>query len=373
MGCACRIGVRWSPILATPGLTQRDKYLTFHDTMTDSVRAAGLRGFDVLVRSLGGDPGAMLRRQRLPADLLRDEESLLPVVKLVRLLEAAARALDCPDFGMRLAQAQDIGILGPVAVAIQNSPTLGEALKIASRYLFVHNQGLSITLFTDGRAGAGLAELRYEMLTTHLPAARQSVELMICGGHRFLGLLGGDRYRLEAAYLPHAPLATQSTYRHAFGITPRFSQSTASLILPQSLFDAALPQANATLRGLATHYLESNFDAPRQSILARVRLALGRTMGTSQCALDGVAAILAMHPRTLQRHLSLEGARFADLRDAVLREAALRYLVGSMSLAQVSTQLGLSEPSALTRSCKRWFGETPLAVRRRTRLAVNSR
>ena len=173
-------------------------------------------------------------------------------------------------------------------------------------------------------------------------------------------------------HFPHVPVASASAYRQAFGIAPRFNQSSASLIVPRKLFDAALPQANATLRNLATHYLESTFDAPQKSTRTRVRLAIARTLGTSQCALAGVAAMLALHPRTLQRQLSLEGVRFADVRDAVMREAALRYLAGPLPLVQVGEHLGLSEQSALTRSCKRWFGETPLAIRRREQIAASA-
>ena len=77
-------------------------------------------------------PAALPLTQRLPP-LLDNEDALLPVAKLVRLLEDAARTLGVPDFGLRVAQAQDISVLGPVAVAIQNSPTVGEALQVASR------------------------------------------------------------------------------------------------------------------------------------------------------------------------------------------------------------------------------------------------
>ena len=147
--------VRWSPILATTGLTRADEKLTFHDTMSDSVRAAGLRGFDVLVRSLGGDPVAMLRGQRLAADLLSNGGNAAAGAQAGQAVGGHRTRARCPDFGLRLAQAQDIGILGPVAVAIQNSRTLGEAFKIASRYLFVHNQGLSITLVRTGAPAPG--------------------------------------------------------------------------------------------------------------------------------------------------------------------------------------------------------------------------
>lgn len=333
--------------------------------MTDVVRAAGLRGFPELVRKLGGDPEVLLRRHRVPT-ALSDEDALLPAHKLVRLLEDAAHALNCPDFGLQLAQTQDISILGPVAVAIQNSPTIGEALQIASRYLFVHNQGLSFNPVFGRHAQADLAELRYEVLTAGLPPARQSFDLMIGGGHRFMSLLGGDRYRLMAAHLPHSPIAPASVYQRFFGVKVLFDQPTASLVVSRDMFDAPLPQANATLRGLATSYLETNFNAKRKSVLPRVRLAIRGALGTPQVGLEKIADGLAMHPRTLQRHLADEGATFEAIRDAVTQEAALRYLGTSrLPLSEVSARLGLSEQSALTRSCKRWFGESPSAVRRR--------
>ena len=59
--------------------------------------------------------------------VLDNEDALSPVAKLVRLLKDAARTLGVLDLGLRLAQAQDINVLGLVAVVIQNSPTVGAA------------------------------------------------------------------------------------------------------------------------------------------------------------------------------------------------------------------------------------------------------
>lgn len=333
--------------------------------MTEMVRAAGLRGFHVLVKELGGDAAALLQRHRVPVSL-QDEEMLVPARKLARLLEDAARVLDCRDFGLRLAAAQDISILGPVAVAIQHSPTIGEAVRIASRYLFVHNQGASFTSVFAGQVDPRRAELRYVTTTPELPPAPQSFDLMLGGAHRILALLGGRHYRPIAVHLPHAPLALRTVYQRYFGAPVLFRQPAASLIVPRAMFGAPLPQANELLRRLATSYLDQHYGRTRSSVVPRIRMAVKRALDTPHAGLDKIAAILAMHPRTLQRHLADEGETFEEIRDGVTREAALRYLRSSrLTLSEITARLGLSEQSALTRSCKRWFGEPPSALRQR--------
>ncbi|MET0197707.1 MAG: helix-turn-helix transcriptional regulator, partial [Rhodococcus fascians] len=81
--------------------------------------------------------------------------------------------------------------------------------------------------------------------------------------------------------------------------------------------------------------------------------------------LDRVAALMLLHPRTLQRRLASEDTTFDALADDSRRELALSLLANTdVPLSAVSRQLGYSEPSTLTRSAKRWFGMTPLAKRR---------
>jgi AraC-like DNA-binding protein len=77
-----------------------------------------------------------------------------------------------------------------------------------------------------------------------------------------------------------------------------------------------------------------------------------------------MADLFNLHSRTLQRYLEAEGTSFEVLRDEARRDAARRYLNSTrLPLAQVAGLLGLSEQSALTRACKRWFDATPKAIR----------
>ncbi len=85
------------------------------------VRASGVRGYRALMHALGADAEEMLRRYRIAAEALDDDDALLPLRAVAQLLEASATATACADFGLRLAEIQDISVLGPVAIAMQNA------------------------------------------------------------------------------------------------------------------------------------------------------------------------------------------------------------------------------------------------------------
>jgi AraC-like DNA-binding protein len=96
----------------------------------------------------------------------------------------------------------------------------------------------------------------------------------------------------------------------------------------------------------------------------RVRRALSSSLSTENGSKSAIANLLFVHPRTLQRKLASEGVKFEDIRDEVRRQSAQRFLRETqIPLAQLSSLLGLSDQSVLTRCCLRWFGETPSRVR----------
>lgn len=332
--------------------------------MTAVARAGGLRGFSTLVRKLGGNPDALLAQQHLTADILDNEDALITVRQIAQLLEISAKTLNCPDFGLQLANGQDISTLGPLAFAIQHARTVREAVANASRYLFVQSTAMALSMHPD-ETHPGLAELRYEPQMPLLVASlRQTLDMVLGLTHRIIELNFGD-YALHSVALPHTPLAPASTYVRFFGAPVSFQAPRAALRFPAPFLERAIPEFNEAMRALALQYLETHFPSPAHALSSRVRLALARSLGTPQAGIDGIAATLAMHPRSLQRQLAEEGTSFAAIRDEVRQEAALRYLGSTdMSLTQVAALLGLSEQSALTRCCRRWFGKTPASIRR---------
>ena len=194
-----------------------------------------------------------------------------------------------------------------------------------------------------------------------LPALRQTIDLCLGDLHHMTQMMAGRSYKVRAVSLPHKPIAPLDVYKRFFNAAIHCDQPRAALHLSPETLETDLRGANPALRQIAEDYVARHFRSPDESVSARVRLALQRTLGSKA----HVAQLLAIHPRTLQRHLAVEGANFETLREETRKEAALHYLRQTgIPLGQITDLLGFSEQSALTRSCRRWFGATPTQIRR---------
>lgn len=334
--------------------------------MTTSVRTSVLNGYLVLMRQLGADPAEMLRRYRIAPESLADEEALLSLRNVTQLLEASAEVTACSDFGLCLSNQQDITVLGPLAIAMQNASTVGEALGYASRYLFVQSPGLSFSVHDSSVLAHDSVELRVEIHLAQQPKQRQIVDLCLADLHHMLQLLADRHYLLRAVTLPHSALAPLRTYRHFFAAPVRAEQEYAGLHIARSTLDASLPAGNRSLRQIALEYLALQFGQAEQTLATRVKQTLRRTLVTRRVSKSAIADLLGMHPRTLQRHLAAENTSFETIREELRKETALRYLCETrIPLTQLAGILGLSEQSALGRSCLRWFGLSPAQLRKR--------
>jgi len=328
------------------------------------VRSSGVIGYSALMRSLGVDPKPLLKKHGLPLDLGENDDVLVPVRAIVNLEEDSAAATNCPDFGLRLAATEDIRVVGPLAAAIQNAETVGEALQTASRYLFVHSAALKFSVIPKSTLIHGAVELRFETLLDNLGTDRQVSDQCLGVLHRIAIFLTGADYGLLAVTLSHKPLADLSVYKKFFGVPVHAEHPHAGLHVTPATLKRKLPTVNKPLQKMALDYLSSHYADPSQDIVTRVRRVLTSTLSSNRGAKDAIAALLFLHPRTMQRKLAAAGVVFEELRDDVRRETALRYLSGTqIPLAQLASLIGLADQSVLTRCCVKWCGKTPSQIR----------
>jgi AraC-like DNA-binding protein len=333
--------------------------------MQMEIRAAAIRGVDRLIDDLGGDGARLLADFDVSPGDLDSEHGLLSTATAGRILRNAAKELNCPDLGLRLAAYQDMSMLGPLALAVGNCDTVGDGLDCASRFLFVHNQAIRLSCEPDPERYAGVGAVEYRMLHPDVPYEPQTIDAGLGQLHRILITMSGG-YDLLGVYMPHPPLTDESVYTEFFGVPVRFNAGRALLRVPTKLFAQPMSTpVNPELRRMVVEYLESHYTDPRESVTTMVRSAVGRALGTVPARIQLVAEWLHMHPRTLQRRLAQEGTSFQAILDDVRRNAAHRLLTGTdMPFSQVASLVELAGQAALTRAARRWFGRTPTQVRR---------
>jgi AraC-like DNA-binding protein len=327
------------------------------------VRADALRKFPEVVTQLGGDPRSLLAKVQIDPAILNNRHAVIPYRSLVQVLERASIELACPDFGMRLAAAQGgIKVLGPLEYAMRNSHTMREAFRYCADHIQVYSTA-SRMKFEEGLAPDSLFT-KFDILLARLPSHCQIVErALLLTQHTALTISSG-RVRAHEVWFAHQPLSSPAVYSQYFGATVRFGQSMDGLFFSHKDLDAPIPNVDSQIYALTKDFIEHRFPSVDSVLSNQVRTIVERRLLEGDCTYSSAAAMLGMHPRTLQRRLRAEGVTFETIKDGVRRDVALRYLQNSsLPLIRVANILGYSETSALSRSCYRWFSASPRQLR----------
>lgn len=172
------------------------------------------------------------------------------------------------------------------------------------------------------------------------------------------------RYRFEAEEPAYA-----SRLLELFDDNIGWGHDRTTILIPSPLLEQVSPLANpsafaamlASLRSLAAQQPHLN------SFAVRVSQALdGITAGRIDA--DEMARRMGVSRRSLERRLEREGTSFRELQGASQKERLETLLKDpSLTIEMVSERLGFHDSSSLLRACRRWFGTTPGALKRRLR------
>lgn len=328
------------------------------------VRSESLRFFGELVREMGGDARRLFAAARIDPAIVEQRDQLIPYRQMILLLENAAEVLCCADIGLQLARRQYAeGILGPLDIAMRNSPTVGDAWRFCAGHVHAYSSGTHITLAQCPDSGRRI--MRFEIVLPRVYRQRQAVEHALLMSQLATRMFSGNRAAAREVWLTHEPPSGDGAAQvEAFGCPVRFAQPYNALFFDHGDFAMPVIDRDERVLELATFFIDARFPAPDAMIQTKVRIAIEKQLGEGNCTQIEVAAALGMHPRTLQRRLRGEGGNFEAIKDEVRREAAIRYLRETrLPLKTIAAMLGYSELSVLYRSCHRWFGEPPSTVR----------
>ena len=328
--------------------------------MANLIRGTALLHFADLVSGLRGDPGALLRAHGIDPGAAGDYQRFISYTAAASVIGTAARELDIPDFGLRLARKQGIAILGPVAVLIRHSETVADAVDGVSRYL--HNCAPADA--TELRREPRAAVFTYDITLRQLPHRDQMVEKGLGVAMDAFRLMLGEDFVPLRVTMQHRRVSAPEVYRELFGCPVEFGSELNSVHLPQRTLAQQIRGRDAAALALAENYLAQI--RPDLALVDHVREMTHRLLIVNRASLTVVARAMALHPRVVQRRLAEAGTSFEQILDEVRRTTAWQLAGNGMKAAQIATMLGYSEQSSYARACRRWYGESPrqLAARR---------
>ncbi|WP_041770715.1 AraC family transcriptional regulator [Metapseudomonas resinovorans] len=328
--------------------------------MEPLIRTTSFGGFRELVSQLGHDPTLLLSRFRVRPELLDDEDARVPLRSLVGVMEQAADELGAADFGLRMADYQNLAVLGPIALMARNALTVGHALTEIVRFIGYHSSGVLLDLDRSDPESPRL------VIEIKVPGPRrQMVELALGVAHNTMKLLCGPTFSAKALLLAGGSPLPLARYRRYFGCETYTNQACNALVISERQLAQRIEQHDPALHRVLVQYLSQAQQLAPTDPLDRVRRLVLRLLPTQQCRLPLVAEQLGLHERTLQRQLAELDCRFEELLEEIRQERADFYLVErDIPLSQIAGMLGYSEQSVFNRACRRWFDMTPGARRR---------
>jgi len=210
------------------------------------------------------------------------------------------------------------------------------------------------------------AELGYAIYLRDVPHIEDIFDAMISVGYNWLTELCGRGWEPTEILVSRPQPDDPGAYRRRFRTRVQFGSEVTAVRFPAHWLarpiDGASPKQRRDLEQLARASDHLDLIEKLQRSL-RVSLISGVSSG------DALAALLAMHRRTLNRRLQLQGVTFRDVLDEVRYEVARQLLTLSrLSIDDIAASLGYASASPFVRSFKRWSGHPPGHWRRESAL-----
>ncbi|RJO78899.1 AraC family transcriptional regulator [Nocardia panacis] len=315
----------------------------------------------------GVPSGVLLAGTNLDEDRLRDPDAQIDASTELAVIRNLVGALgDRPALGIEVGRRYGITTFGIFGFACVSSPTLGEAITFALRYL-----ELSFTFclpVARWRTGEFVAEIHDELIPADVRTFL--VERDVTAMHRVMSDLIGRPLALTTAEFRFPEPDYADRLADVLHVRPSFAQPRNMFAIDPVELDRPLPQANAQTWTMCLNQCRElvHRRRARTGIAAEVRelLVPGIDGFAAPPGIDSVARQLNMSTRTLRRRLDSAGTGYRALLDEVRRALAEEMLTATpLSVSDVAIRLGYAESSTFIYAFRRWTGLTPAAFRRR--------
>ena len=328
------------------------------------VRYAALANYVELTRTLGADPGALLRSTGLDPGGVHSQDRWVPAESVVELLERTAAQTGRPDLGLRLAELRRLSHLGPLSLVLREEPDVRSALQVLIRHESMYNEVLHTRV--DHRTESLLCvsiSIWGHVSPTASPSTSPSGCCSACCAA--FSVRTGGRLRC-ASGIPSPPDTT--TARRMFPAVVRYDHEFDGVVLYESDLDRPNAMSDPQLRTYVQRVLPPDGSDDKQPrTAARVRELIEMLLPTGRCSVEQIARSMGVDRRTVHRRLASEGATFTDVLDDARADLARHLVEGRRhTFTEVAELLGFASPSNFSRWFRDRFDATPRQWRARS-------
>jgi AraC-like DNA-binding protein len=310
----------------------------------------------------GVDVKSSLKESGLSRELIDDPNIRLDVQSQIKFLELVAKATGDDLLGFHLSQQFDLRRLGLAYYVLASSETLGDALRYASRYSAVVNEGIRLRLHERRKLG-----VVFEYIGVARHSDRHMIEFWSAALTRVCRLITNRRLIPDGVSLVHRrkPSGELSAF---FGCDIRFGSDVDEMTFPIPVLDLAVVSGDPYLNQLLIKYCDEALAYRRtgqRSFAPTVENTIALLMPHGKAHAAEVARKLGLSQKTLARRLCSEGLRFAGVRQRLRCDLAKRHLADKdLSISKIAWLLGYQDVGAFTHAFRRWTGMAPRTFRR---------
>jgi AraC-like DNA-binding protein len=315
-----------------------------------------------MLREHGKDVAAILSKAGLTLQEIDDPAIRLEVPTQIKVLELAAQALDDDLLGFHLARNFDLREIGLLYYVVASSEQLAEALRNATRFSRITNEGIRMQLALEKAAVVALDYVNVDRRSDKHQAEFWMVALVRLCRQVTDGRLAPSRMSVRH-FRDHTPEELKSF----LGCEVEFSAGADEIVFPKQYVSLPLVGRDRFLNDLLLRYAEEALahQVPaRESFRGDIEKVLAQLLPHGRANAPEVARNLGMSARTLSRKLREQNVTYAGILDGLRAALARRYLTEKeLPVSQIAWLLGYHELSSFTHAFKRWTGSTPRQFR----------
>ena len=192
------------------------------------IRAAAATDIALQLSRKSIEPEAIFKQAGISISAIKDAYQQIRLDQYTHLVELAAEASQCKDFGLTLGLQQDPTRWGAFGYLIVNSPTIGAALENLATFLKPWQSGTHIACIK--RKGSIYVE--YSITHPSVGHKNQDAEVSIAYIKNVVDRLCGQKIKPKTVNFEHHPLSDMTVYQDCFEIQPSFEQPVNSISYP---------------------------------------------------------------------------------------------------------------------------------------------